>query len=143
TGGSAATDQEVRNCILVMINKDFFTWFASLAKNESFRRTNPLSDRQLQEKFDMELVARFLCLRTFPTTSLREISDLGPFLTDRLSALAQDPQFDRRIEEAAFTKTFRALDQALGEDSFRKYSSQKRRATGPPLVSVFEILALG
>lgn len=143
SGGSSATEQEVRNCILVMISHDFFEWFAELAKDENFREAFPLSDRQRLEKYDMELVARFLCLRRKTEGSLREISDLGPFLTESISAFAQDPKFDKKSEEAAFKKTFKALAEALEENSFRKFSSEKGRPTGPPLVSVFEILALG
>jgi hypothetical protein len=143
SGGSSATEQEVRNCILVMISHDFFEWFARLAKDENFRETFPLSDRQRLEKFDMELVARFLCLRRKSEESLKEISDLGPFLTETITAFAQDPQYDKQSEEVAFKTTFKILAEGLGEDSFRKFSPEKNKPTGPPLVSVFEILALG
>ena len=102
TGGSSATDQEVRNCMLVMISKDFFNWFANLAKDENFQSTYPLTDRQLLEKFDMELVVRFLCLRQKTEESLKEITDLGPFLTERIIAIALDEKYDKKAEELAF-----------------------------------------
>jgi hypothetical protein len=143
TGGSSATDQEVRNCMLVMISKKFFGWFADLAKDENFQATYPLTDRQLLEKFDMELVVRFLCLRQKPEKTLGEIVDLGPFLTERIIEIAQDEKFDFAAEETAFKQTFKAIAEALGEDSFRKFNAAKDRPSGPPLVSVFEILALG
>lgn len=143
SGGSAATDQEVRNCMLVMISKKFFGWFAELAQDENFKTSYPLTDRQLLEKFDMELVARFLCLRTLPEASIKDILDLGPFLTERITALAQDEQFNFEQEGTAFRQTFKLIAEALGEDSFRKYSAAKGRAIGPPLVSIFEIIALG
>jgi hypothetical protein len=143
SGGSSATDQEVRNCMLVMISKKFFSWFSELAKDSNFQTTYPLTERQLLEKFDMELVARFLCLRMLPENDLGGILDLGPFLTERITFLAQDPNFDFEKEKKAFGEAFKLIAEALGEDSFRKFNTAKSRPTGPPLVSVFEILALG
>jgi hypothetical protein len=143
SGGSSATDQEVRNCMLVMISKKFFAWFSDLADDQNFQTTYPLTERQLLEKFDMELVARFLCLRSLPEDALGGILDLGPFLTERITSLAQDGKLDFEKEGQAFRGTFKFIAEALGEDSFRKFNTAKSRPTGPPLVSVFEILALG
>jgi hypothetical protein len=143
SGGSSTTDQEVRNCMLVMISKKFFSWFADLASDQNFQTTYPLTERQLLEKYDMELVARFLCLRMLPEDSLSGIVDLGPFLTEHITSLAQDEKFDFDQEGKAFRQTFKLIADALGEDSFRKFNIAKSRPTGPPLVSVFEILALG
>ena len=55
TGGTALTEQEIRNCILVMINKAFYTWLSGLSKHEGFKSTIPITDRALEEQYDMEL----------------------------------------------------------------------------------------
>lgn len=37
TGGSNLSPQEVRNCILVMINKEFYNWLQRISSHESFQ----------------------------------------------------------------------------------------------------------
>jgi hypothetical protein len=143
TGGSAATDQEVRNCLLIMINKDFFGWVSSLSDDANFKTCIPLSERQLQEQFNLELLVRFLTLRTAPFEDLKGMTDLGPFLTQKITALAQNKEYNRQEEETAFRRTFELLNDALGEDSFRKYNAEKQAPSGALLISVFEVLALG
>ena len=62
TGGSELSPQEVRNCLLLMINKSFFDWLKDLPKNEAFISTTTLSDRPLEEAYDVELALRFVLL---------------------------------------------------------------------------------
>ena len=62
TGGSIATLQAVRNCILLMLNKDLYNLMRSLADRESFKSCIALSDRLYEEQYDMELVLRFILL---------------------------------------------------------------------------------
>ncbi len=143
TGGSAATDQEVRNCILIMVNKPFFDWVSELGSIAEFKACLPLTERQYKEQFDMELVVRFLLLRIITTEELGNLIDIGPFLTSRIVEMAEDPGFNRAREEAAFRRTFGLLANALGEDSFRKYDHVKGKVTGPVLISGFEVMALG
>jgi len=59
TGGSTLSPQEVRNCMLVMINKDFYDWIKLLASYDKFQECISLSDRPLSESYDLELVLRF------------------------------------------------------------------------------------
>ena len=143
TGGSLATDQEVRNCILIMVNRDFFSWIQKLGKADNFKKCLPLSEKSLTEQFDLELVVRFLVFRRLALEDVINIGDIGPFLTDRIVTLAQSSEFDRDIEEEIFEKTFALLADSLGEDSFKKFDVQKGRTTGPVLISFFEVIAIG
>lgn len=143
TGGSLATDQEVRNCILIMANRDFFSWLQNLGKDANFKKCLPLSERSLTEQFDMELVVRFLVLKQLPIENTGSIGDLGPFLTDEIIRLAQSPEFNREKEEEIFRKTFAVLAESLGEDSFKKFDTEKGRTTGPVLIPFFEVIAIG
>lgn len=143
TGGSLATDQEVRNCVLIMVDKTFFDWMSALAKDTNFRECIPLSDRSIDEQFDLELIVRFLVLRKASIESLREIRDLGTFLSDKIVELAGDAKLQRDQEAKVFKDTFAILAQSLGDDAFRRYDINKKRALGPVLVSVFEVMALG
>lgn len=143
TGGSLATDQEVRNCLLLMINPQFFEWLSELGKDENFKLSVPLSERALEERYDLELLVRFLVLRTLADDKLRQIIELGPFLTDRIVDLAQSNTYDFTTEKRAFRRTFELLATTLGDDAFKKFDQEKGRALGPLLISVYEVMALG
>ena len=143
TGGSLATAQEVRNCLLLMLNRSFYSWFASLGEDEHFRECLPLSGRMLDERYDLELVTRFLVLRTIEENQLNRIGDLGSFLTDRILGFARSENFDQATEQEAFRGTFQCLNSCLSENAFKKFDPAKDRALGPVLISVFEVMAVG
>lgn len=143
TGGSLATAQEVRNCLLIMLDQSFYNWFAELGQDEHFRNCLPLSERMLEERYDLELVTRFLSLRTIKDNQLNRIGDLGSFLTERIVSFAQSEDFDRNTEAHAFRRTFHQLDTCLGENAFKKFDPDQERALGPFLISVFEVMAVG
>lgn len=143
TGGSPLSDQEVRNSILVMMNRDLYRWMSDLAGDEAFQECIALSDRALDEQYDMELVLRFLVFRTMPDADLGKIGDMGDFLTDKAVELAEKRDFDSATEERAFRVTFLTLQQQLGSNAFRRYDWQKGQFVGGFSVSAFEAVALG
>lgn len=145
TGGSALTDQEVRNSILVRINHYMFTWMRDLSIDENFQTTIAMSDRQLQEQYDIELLLRFLAFRTLSKNEITRtnIGDLSEFLTDQMWKMAENPNFDYEEEERAFRHTFRVLAATTSEDTFKRYDKDKKRFTGAFLVTPFEVVALG
>jgi hypothetical protein len=143
TGGSPLSDQELRNCILIMVNRDFYHWLVALAKDPNFKSCIALTDRALEEQYDIELIVRFIVLRRVTTEQLRKVGDIGEFLTDELVQLAQSEEFDRDREAAAFHFTFERLAEALQDSAFKRYDSSKRRFLGGFLLSVYEVLALG
>jgi uncharacterized protein DUF262 len=142
TGGTQLSEQEVRNCLLLMSNKDFFRWIETLASYPTFISSTSLSERSKEERYDMELVVRFITLRTIEIPKLRGLVDVGTFLTDRIIMLSETP-YDFNREGKIFTETFDLLSAALPEESFRRYDVAKMRFMGPFLVSVFEVLGIG
>jgi hypothetical protein len=143
TGGSPLSDQEVRNSILVMLNRDLYEWMTGLAADTAFQECAALSERTLAEQYDMELVLRFLVFRTMSEEQLGKIGDMGEFLTDRAVELAEQNILDRDVEERAFRATFTVLQQQLGSDSFRRFDWQKGKFVGGFSVSAFEAMSLG
>jgi len=126
-----------------MLNRDFFRWMKSLSDNPDFLECAALSERAVEEQYDMELVLRFLAFRSLPVADLVNLGDLGEFLTDKAKAFAQDKAFDFAGEEEAFTKTFSLLARNLGSDSFRRYDKRRDRFLGGFSISAFEVVALG
>jgi hypothetical protein len=143
TGGSQLSDQEVRNSIIVMLNRDYYRWLKDLSEDSNFRECVALGDRATDEQYDMELVLRFIAFRTMPETELARIGDLGDFLTTRARTLAQDRAFDRRGEEEAFRQAFALLAGQLDGDSFRRYEAKRDRFLGGFSVSAYEAIGLG
>jgi uncharacterized protein with ParB-like and HNH nuclease domain len=143
TGGSIATPQEVRNCILIMYNRDLFNWMKDLCQYQPFQDCIALSDRSKIEQYDMELLSRFLVFRTMERSKLKKIGDISVFLNKEMMKIADNKSYNYQEEENAFKLTFDILAAQTDSDSFRKYDSAKGRFTGGFLVSAFEVIALG
>lgn len=143
TGGSELSPQEVRNCLLVMINKDFFEWLKELPKFASFVATTALSDRPLEEAYDMELALRFVLLAQIPEVEIKSIGDVGVFLTEKMTDVAQDKKYKPAPVKQLFEKTFKLLSEVLDDDAFKRFNVKKGRHEGGFLLSLFEVIALG
>ena len=144
TGGSIATPQEVRNCILLMLKKELYELMRSLADRESFRSCIALSERLYEEQYDMELVLRFILLFDRSDESLQELGgDISVFLTDNMRKIALKKDLDIDRIERAFDATFSTLGESTGDCSFKRYKSQSDRFLGGFLLSAYEVVALG
>jgi hypothetical protein len=143
TGGSPLSDQEVRNSILIMMNRKMFNWLRQLSEDRNFQECIAMSDRATEEQYDMELVVRFTVFRTMMAKNLVNLGDLGEFLTDRLTTLAYQKRFDYKVEEDIFRRTFQLLEETMSSDSFRRYDAERQRFLGGFSVSAYEAVALG
>ena len=145
TGGSKLSEQEVRNCMLLMINKDAFHWLEKISKNQNFQNTLPISEKREEESYFQELALRFIIQRHYSEKLLKDHSDFGPYLDDELIRIFNSSKtiIDLESEEDIFEKTFALLDKALGEDAFKKYNCEKERWLGPVSTPVFEVISTG
>lgn len=145
TGGTRLSDQEVRNCMLLMLTKDGYEWLQNLSKTECFRSTLPLSGKQKEECYDQELMLRFLVQRHFDEVLRKSHSDVGPYLDAEMNRLfsEEEPVLNFSEEKEIFEKTFSIFAEALGEESFKKFNHDKGRREGAVSVPVFEALTLG
>ena len=143
TGGSSLSSQELRNCILVSINHDMYSWIKELSRDENFTNCVNLTDRATSEQYDLELVLRFLVFHNLESAVLKSIGDLDEFLTKQMRQIASSKEFDQKKEGERFKGTFELLARTTREDSFRRYDAVKGRFLGGFLVSAFEAVALG
>ncbi|WP_016952867.1 DUF262 domain-containing protein [Anabaena sp. PCC 7108] len=144
TGGAIATPQEVRNCILLMLNKKLYELMRSLANYEPFKNCISLSDRLYEEQYDMELVLRFILLFDKDEEDIRKLGDdVSIFLTEEMRKMALEQELDYSHIETAFKKTFDVLNETTEDVSFKRYKSEEDRFLGGFLLSVFEVVALG
>jgi hypothetical protein len=142
-GGSALTDQEVRNCILVMVNRDFYAWLRTFSEKAVFQNCTALNDRAMSEQYDVELVLRFIVLRGADPGSLGSSFDIGNLLTERMVNAASNANYNRVADEKAFEAVFALLDSVMGDKAFRKYDATKTRFLGGFTLTGFELVALG
>jgi len=147
TGGSSLTEQEVRSCILARSNMKMLEFMRELAKYPSFRESVNLSDKDLSEQYDLDLVLRFLILRQLAEDKLKNADDLQDLLRREMIAKAESLLSDDEFaaERQAFEHTFDFLYHKLDgkENCFRRYHVEKEKFTGGFLLTPFEVFALG
>ena len=149
TFGSSLSSQEVRNCMLIMIDPNIFSWLRALANNQNFRDTLTLTDRQISEEYHTELVLRFLILKNTQNITSSMLEDVGNFLTSEMiniftpesNSSESSKHFDFDSEEYILCKTFELLNRALSENSFKRYENGKY--IGAFSLSIYEILSIG
>lgn len=145
TGGSSLSDQEVRNCLLLMTNKQFYEWLVGLSREPNFIATTPLSDDKYSEQYNLELIVRYLVFYAVDWSMITSaaISDIGEFLDNEIVSLAQNTTYDMNSTALVFTKTFELINSALGSDAFRKYYSSDGRHKGGFSIALFEAISIG
>jgi Protein of unknown function DUF262 len=143
TGGSQLSDQELRNSLLIMVDRSFYVWISELNGNPDFQGSIAVSDRAIEEQYDLELVLRFMACHRTDDNDLSNIGDMSDFLSGRAVEYAHDPDFDRQAEQSLFEETFELINGALGDDAFRKFDVAKDRFSGGFSVSSFEAITAG
>ena len=143
TGGSQLSDQEVRNCLLIMAEAGYYRWLLDLKLNEHFQAAIAVSDRAAAEQYDMELALRFLVVKDLDDSDLRAIGDMNDFLNTRSVADAKRPEYSRSEHGQDFIDTFHLIDEALADASFRRYDAVKGRFLGGFSVSAYEAVTSG
>jgi uncharacterized protein with ParB-like and HNH nuclease domain len=143
TGGTPLTYQEIRNCLMIMLNKEFYNRIHDLSQCEVFENCVPLTEKQLSEQDNMEIVVRFLVYRYVNLDEVDAKDDMGDFLTDNIIDIINNSEYDLDREERVFKKTFDFLDKILSDDSFKKYNPNKNKFYGAFSISAFEALIVG
>lgn len=144
TGGSKLSDQEVRNCMLLMHNPEAFFWLKKLTKDQSFISTLPISDKQSEESYDAELALRFFIYRNSSPVIRKEHTDVAPYLNAEMIRLFDTKnEFDFALEKQIFIKTFAIAEAALDDAAFKKYNHQKQKYEGAISLPVYEAASLG
>ncbi len=143
--GSRLTAQELRAALLVAVSPKFLAWAERLAKYPSFVSTTNLREQLRQERYDLELVLRFLVLHAYPDdkVSRSAFQEFSQFLDGATVALASaHPDGDESLE-TTFKKTFDVIATNGGDTVFHKWNTKRNYFVGPFLNTAFEVFALG
>lgn len=145
TGGTHLSAQEIRNCLLIMINKPLYEIINDLHKDENFKNCTPLTDTQQEERYDLELVVRYLLYIAFAKEFISQIDksrSMDTFLTEELEKYAQiNPNEVLEQSIQAFPRIFILLNELFGENAFKKFFDGKYK--GPVMLAAYESIIPG
>lgn len=138
TGGSFANPQEVRNSVMVMMNKPIFDRFLELSNNVDFVNCININDRLINENYNMELALRFIGVNYFDFDTKIHVSDFLDKVSKQLCDFSE-VKFDNI--ESTFNELFRLLNEVSGENTFRKFKDGNY--FGGFQESTFEFITIG
>lgn len=145
TGGTSLSEQEVRNCLMLMLDEKFFNLINDLKEYDNFKDCLTLKPEDYDEEVHMELILRMLIgfkntVRFEDHGSLHRII-FSDFIDKETARLIRDGGYEQFT--AVFKRTFDKLKNCLGQDSFKKFDVEEDRFKGAFNISVFEMLTVG
>lgn len=138
TGGVSLSEQEVRNCVTVMVNKRFHDWLFELSTFAEFVNTTSQTEDAIAAQASVELVLRYLAFLHEPYTPGLDVHE---YLDKVAVELATREDLNLDNERRIFQLTFTFLHNALGDSAFKRWDGERFR--GKFLMSVYEVLSSG
>jgi hypothetical protein len=146
TGGLHLEAQEIRNCLIIMLNEPFNNELSLLKEFSDFKNILSLQEGKFEIEYHTELLLRYFILKTGNIDYSKYKSStilLSEFIDNETVKLVGDSDFKLKDEEDTFKKTFEFLFKSLGENTFKKYNEEKGKFEGAFLESSFEAIAPG
>ena len=138
TGGSPLSEQEVRNCVAVMVNKKFYKWLVKAASFKPFITTTSQTQVAMEKQASVELVLRMVAFRHVKYDGRQDVHE---YLDNALLQLARNNEIDWEVEKTHFEATFTLLDSALADSAFKRWDGGGFK--GQFLMSLFEVVGFG
>jgi hypothetical protein len=135
-GGTPANPQELRNCVVIMANGEYFKFMKGLAENEEFVAVTGVTPDQIEKQKHFELLSRFL-VHTYVDYDGK--LDVEEFIDQGLIKLAIANQTQEA--ENCFKSTFELLHSVFGGDALRRISNGA--PSGRVGLAAFESIAIG
>ncbi len=146
TGGTFLTPQEIRNCLIIMLNEDFYEKLNELKKYPAFLSVISLPERKIKEEYHMELILRYFISRRnktdFESYSLSSIT-VPEFFDKETTKLILDSDFNLDEEIVLFKSLMDYLFSSLGIEASRKYVEIKDLFEGGFSNACFEMITAG
>ncbi len=146
TGGLHLEPQEIRNCLIIMLNHTFYDKINELKNYPSYKKCLPLQEEKFMIEHHMELILRYFIAKygqvNFASYK-KSTSLLREFIDEQTTALIEDPNFLLDKEIVVFKQTFDLLQASVGDKAFKKYNPKKGKFEGPFLESSFEAITPG
>lgn len=146
TGGLHLESQEIRNCLLIMIDEKFYEAINNLKNYPNFKKCLTISEESIKEEYHMELIIRYLIskLDIVDYDDYNISSDkLSYFIDEEITRIIERKEFELDKEILIFQKTFDYLYKTLGKNTFKKYNTSKSKFEGAFSNSSFEAITAG
>lgn len=115
-GGTQANPQELRNCIMLMVNRSFFVKVREAIELPQFQEVSNISEEQKEKQRDMEFAVRFLVLLNIVYDGKLDVEEHIDFGIVELSNSLKPETAYYQIE-----KTFELLQTADGGNALRRF----------------------
>lgn len=135
-GGTLANAQELRNCVMLMINRDYFRGIKAAAEDPSFMRVLNLSDDQMERQRHIEMAVRFLVHTKIPYDGKLDVEE---YIDEGIVALSQAGDQIEAI--SLIKKTFELLNEVAGSTALKRWV--KGEAVGKVGLVGLEGIAVG
>lgn len=146
TGGSHLEAQEIRNCLIIMLDADFYNQLNDLKDYEDYKNCIKLTDNKLSIEHHMELILRYFITKNnkINFSNYSHSKDLlSDFIDRETTNLLSDKGFDIKKEILLFKKVFKYINSRLSNKIFRKYDSDEKDFKGSFIESSFESILPG
>ncbi len=146
TGGIHLSDQEIRNCLIIMNNEGFYDRIEEFKNHQNFIIVTPMSDEKIQEEYRMELILRYLIAKAglVDFTKYKVNSTLiKDFIDKETLTLISSEEFDLNAELGLLGQVSDFLAGHLQENAFEKYVEEKETFEGKFSYQVFEAVLPG
>ena len=135
TGGSTATDQEIRNCIFRGKTNAFNDFLKELASNETLFKLIIPTKKQEEELYLEELVLRFISLY-YATEGADITENISKYMTVFMRESVNNEVFPYAEFKNIFSRTLAILDNLNDEKIFRA-------ERGPFSNNIYDVVVLG
>ncbi|MFK5880507.1 MAG: DUF262 domain-containing protein [Flavobacteriaceae bacterium] len=145
TGGTSLSPQEVRNCLMLMVDPGFYEKINKLKNYGNFKDCLKIKDHMFEKEFHMELILRMYIGyqgiveygKYKPITSVL----FSDFIDKETINLIKNSDVEKF--EMVFKKTFDKIKNGLKEKAFHKYDEERADFIGAFNVSAFEMISSG
>lgn len=146
TGAVALSPQEIRNCLIIMLNEEFYTNIDELKNFQDFKDTIKITENKEEIEYPMELILRYFIMKSnivkFENYNLSN-DLLSDFIDKETANIINDEKFNLAEEIKIFKRTFTLLKNSLGDLSFRKYNVDRGTFEGAFLQTSYEGIVAG
>ena len=135
-GGTQANAQELRNCVVLMINRDYYRDVKAAAEQSVFQTVVSINEDQEEKQRHMELAMRFLAHTQVPYDGRLDVEE---YIDESSVALAQAGDAAGAVN--LISRTFGLLHEVAGGDALRRFDNGQH--TGRVGLVGLEAIAVG
>jgi uncharacterized protein DUF262 len=117
-GGTLANAQELRNCIMLMVDKEYYRSIKRAAEQPPFQTVVAVTEEQIEKQRHMELAVRFLVHTYVPYDGILDVEE---YIDEGIVKLAAEG--NAAAAENAIDNTFTLLNNVDGKDTLRRFEN--------------------